>query len=63
MATTTPTASLLPDPLTICSRINWLNNEIRLSRRLLRLSLQAREHNPQHRKATDQPEATHAAGR
>lgn len=58
-----PTASLLPDPIAICSRIKWLNHEIRLSRRLLRLSLQAREHGQQASKTTHPSEAAHAPGR
>lgn len=42
-----PTTDLIPDPLTICSRIRQLNSELRLARRLLRLSHEAWRQQPE----------------
>jgi hypothetical protein len=37
------TAGLTPDPVAICSHINRLNRELRLARRLLRVTIDARQ--------------------
>jgi hypothetical protein len=37
------TAGLTPDPIALCSHINRLNRELRLARRLLRVTIDARQ--------------------
>ena len=37
------TAGLTPDPVAICTHINRLSRELRLARRLLRVTVEARE--------------------
>lgn len=56
------TAGLTPDPVALCTHISRLNRELRLARRLLRLTIEARQAEsarPPH--PANSREAAHAA--